>query len=707
MKTILRFALLVIATAFFQFSYGQITKLSNNTGLTGFLLNNKPILGSDLDNTFWTTDGTPAGTKQYTTKVIADSTQNGGASLMGGKLYFAGMDAANGSELWVTDGTDAGTTLIKDIEPGTGSSTPTDFFTFNNQVFFFAQTAAAGYELWKTDGTTAGTVMVKDIVAGADGSVDNDTFVGYFTNNSNLFFTLDDGVHGNELWKTDGSDAGTMMVKDINPGDGDGIADYPQFIALGTLTLFAANDGTGSELWKTDGTEAGTVRVKDISTDTLGIGSRPNNFVAFNNKIYFDALTVNEGDELWATDGTEAGTNMVADITPGTASSAPSLDNSIIFGNHLVFTATDSAYVPHLWSTDGTAPGTVLIKDFNVAPYSFAALLTNYRSSDLSFSNIHTPPYNGKAFIGTYTEQATQLWITDGTAAGTGLVKDIYTGSGSNSNYFLFGDYYYTANNLFFAAQGSDAAGVELWKSDGSTAGTGLVKDINPGAKSSNPFFDFEYNNQLYITADDGDNTDSIPDLFVVDENVTLPISLFNFAAAAQPSKAVKLEWNTTNELNSSHFDIERSADGINFGKIEEVKAAGNSGLNQRYQYTDLQPVHLRNPVLFYRLKMVDKDAAFKYSQVLPVHFTENSLQFSFSPNPVQDQLSVIVAAPGSKSVALRVTDAAGKQVYQHKLSSAQTVNQQNINVAGWGKGIYYIQLITDTSVKTSKFVKQ
>ena len=105
MKTYLRFALLIIASAFFQFSYGQGTKLSNNSNLRGLVISNKPLFVRSTGHTLWTSDGTAAGTRQYTTKVKNDSTDNGGAGFLGGKLYFSGVDAANGSELWVTDGT--------------------------------------------------------------------------------------------------------------------------------------------------------------------------------------------------------------------------------------------------------------------------------------------------------------------------------------------------------------------------------------------------------------------------------------------------------------------------------------------------------------------------------------------------------------------------------------------------------------------------
>src|SRR5205823_7931602 len=101
--------------------------------------------------------------------------------LLGGKIYGAAVTAANGSELWVTDGTAAGTQMVKDIEPGADSSSPRDFFLYNNSLYFFAKTTAAGVELWKTNGTNAGTVMVKDINPGVGNSVED--FTSFFASN--------------------------------------------------------------------------------------------------------------------------------------------------------------------------------------------------------------------------------------------------------------------------------------------------------------------------------------------------------------------------------------------------------------------------------------------------------------------------------------------------------------------------------------------
>jgi hypothetical protein len=118
----------------------------------------------------------------------------------------------------------------------------------------------------------------------------------------------------------------------------------------------------------------------------------------------------------------------------------------------------------------------------------------------------------------------------------------------------------------------------------------------------------FILNNQLYFNANNGDNA-TRRDLFKIDATVSvLPITLLNFSATVQAFNAVELNWTTTNEINSSHFVIERSIDGNKFSDINKVSATGNSTIKQNYSYLDNQAANINSPVLYYRLKLVDKD---------------------------------------------------------------------------------------------------
>src|SRR3972149_434970 len=158
--------------------------------------------------------------------------------------------------------------MVKDINTiaSLNPSTPSKFITINGVTFFVATTVDNGVELWKTDGTAVGTEMVKDIQSGNGSSSPNN-----LTNvNGTLFFSASQSGYGTELWKSDGTEDGTVMVKDIYPTGFSSILTTPsQFAVLGSTVYFMAQDGTnGYELWKSDGTDAGTVMVKDIYSGT-------------------------------------------------------------------------------------------------------------------------------------------------------------------------------------------------------------------------------------------------------------------------------------------------------------------------------------------------------------------------------------------------------------------------------------------------------
>jgi ELWxxDGT repeat protein len=161
-----------------------------------------------------------------------------------GTLFFTANDGSNGRELWKSDGTEAGTVLVKDINSGGGDSSPSNLANVNGTLFFSANNGTNGFELWKSDGTEAGTVLVKDINPGAaNSSPFSPTNVG-----GTLFFTTNDGTNGRELWKSDGTEAGTVLVKDINSGVGDSGPLHLTNLS-GTL-FFSADDGsTGTELY--------------------------------------------------------------------------------------------------------------------------------------------------------------------------------------------------------------------------------------------------------------------------------------------------------------------------------------------------------------------------------------------------------------------------------------------------------------------------
>jgi ELWxxDGT repeat protein len=409
-------------------------------------------------------------------------------------LFFTANDGIHGRELWKSDGTKAGTELVKDIHPPSEHhSAPYSLTGVGGTLFFTADDGIHGRELWKSDGTKAGTVLVKDIRPPAppgeyDSSPYSLTDVG-----GTLFFTADDGIHGWELWKSDGTKAGTVLVKDIHPGERDSRPNY--LTAVGGTLFFTAVDGThGRDLWKSDGTKAGTVLVKDFHpVYDYRYYTNPRSLTNVGGTLFFTADDSTHGVEVWKSDGTKAGTVLLKDILPGGGDGLPPYSLTDVRGT-LFFTADDGAHDRELWKSDGTRAGTVLVKDINPV---------------IDYYDVTGPRYlsgvGGTVFFnGDDSTHGRELWKSDGTRAGTVLVKDIHP---ADSHFVQRGPYSLTdvRGTLFFTAN-DGAHGRELWKSDGTRAGTVLVKDINPvnDYYGSGPSNLTGLGRRLFFSADDG-----------------------------------------------------------------------------------------------------------------------------------------------------------------------------------------------------------
>lgn len=305
---------------------------------TAFNAEDNAFLGEAL----WRTDGTASGTVKLMDFENPVGASDGVISVLqargilssivalGDELYFTTWTGDSDLQLWKSDGTVAGTTLVKDINP-TGSDDVWELTAVGDRIYFVANDGVHGHELWKSDGTESGTMMVKDIVPGSGSSLGITEFQYFFTNryvpglhefNGELYFTPVDAPHGRELWKSDGTEFGTQIVADIDPGPASGLklgksfnpyglpfVDYPKLESAGGLLYFTASDNGGNgSLWKTDGSEAGTgpVLIPDIGQ----VGVRE--FAEFDGEIYF---TTNDPSQsgtinLGRSDGSSAGTEI-------------------------------------------------------------------------------------------------------------------------------------------------------------------------------------------------------------------------------------------------------------------------------------------------------------------------------------------------------------------------------------------------------------
>lgn len=312
-------------------------------------------------------------------------------------------------------------------------------------AYYYYSPAEKG--IYKTDGTTAGTALVHKFVNA--GPVAFSGFSNLQALPNTMVFTIDDNQHGEELWVSDGTDTGTVLLKDINP---DGAWSSPnQFEALNGRLFFAADDGThGEELWVTDGTALGTQLVADVNTLNNGANSSSiSDLTAAGNLLLFQAN--HDGVHpyaLWRSDGTAVGTFFVADMLPASNPSGPQEIVGLPNGQALVI-ANDA----QLWVTNGTTASLV-----NGAP----------GVSDIS-------DLEAVGSLGVFTgvsndETIVQLWASDGTPGGTTVIHTFPEGA-------ELGSFDQVGNSLFFTLW-VDNNNLMLWKTDGTAAGTVPVQTV-------------------------------------------------------------------------------------------------------------------------------------------------------------------------------------------------------------------------------------
>ena len=283
----------------------------------------------------WVSDGTDTGTHMIA-ETGTTTSQNRAKNLtsFNGDVFFSFASATAGRELWKSNGSSA--ELVKDISPGTGSSSPEHLTVHGGQLFFGA-IEAGSEELWSTDGTLAGTLRR---VAGT--TVHNISDLTSF--GTILLFQGLNGTgttRGFELWKFAAGVA--SEIRDINPGVNPSLP--TNFRVVGGLAYFAANDGNaGTELWSTDGTTASLVM--DIAPGSSN--SNPRSLTAAGNRLFFVADTAAEGAELWT--GANESPRRVKSIT--TIGEPRYLMHSQV-ANKLFFLATTGEGA-HLWSTNAT-----------------------------------------------------------------------------------------------------------------------------------------------------------------------------------------------------------------------------------------------------------------------------------------------------------------------------------------------------------------
>lgn len=416
----------------------------------------------------WATDGTVAGTAPIGTVTTGVGAAVPQFAVVNGKLIFNGRRSSSGGEveLWTTDGTSAGTRLLADINPGF-SSFPGDRIVYHDKMFFAADDGVDGVELWVTDGTPAGTRFFKDLSPGP-----YDSFPGSFVIFHDLLYFSASGA----LWKSDGIENGTVMVKPlVSPSN---------LVVAGKQLFFTGYTvDEGEQLWASDGTEEGT----QLAGTTPGSDNRIYNATPFGDRVLVVAGDQSHGIELWISDGTPTGTHIVRDINPGPASSIGGGYTIAVLGSTAFFCATTPSTGAELWKTDGTETGTTLLRDIIPGPENSAA------SSFVVAS--------GKVFFAASTGGYPTLWTTDGTETGTQQVKTSDTPFIS----IYYGTILTNIGGILYFAGANTLNGYEPWKSDGTAGGTSMIANIaRDAAPSSDPRNITAAGDLVYFEAWDG-----------------------------------------------------------------------------------------------------------------------------------------------------------------------------------------------------------
>ncbi len=511
---------------------------------------------------FETTPGTGSST-QLTTASFAGSLEN--FTVVGGKLLFSAADQTHGNELWSSDGTVQGTGLVKDINPGSAGSIEqsgtlsnysTPFAVAGGLAYFAANDGVHGQELWQSDGTSANTLLVKDIDPGSTSASPQDVV----SLGSAVYFAAHDGDGSNQLWSSNSS--GSTLVQSFSPGQTKDSNPIGLTAGPNGLLLFLANDGIdGEQLFATDGTNAGTNALFTFTGQYVFYGSTPivslgssalfvapgsggsssslevtDGTVAGTKSIYsgsiiegslfkvgqeayfavyeYNSSTSQSFLELFRTDGTSANTVDIGPVVvtgeydqayekPVDASgrfyfevvsstdnyiwmSDPTLGQTIqladfpisqypggpqnftALGQDLLFTTNDLAGGGEsLWSTNGTVSGTAVLKDFTGSAYTSPPTLSSLTTAGASvFFTVDEP--NG----------GVQLWASNGTSSGTLKAHD-FPGV-SNGGYYQGGVAQLTASNglLYFIESSSTTGDSQLWTSSGSAGGTKMIHDF-------------------------------------------------------------------------------------------------------------------------------------------------------------------------------------------------------------------------------------
>jgi ELWxxDGT repeat protein len=437
------------------------------------------------------------------------------ALVIGGLIICGGVETASAAA------GDPVVSQVADINPGPGSSDPGDFVPVGSSVIFPASDGTHGYQLWESNGGPLGSGTSMDLI---NPSGTSNPFGGVNAGGT-LFFPADDGVHGTELWKkAPGTPAQLVMNINTNGGANGPDSSNPQsFTAIGGTAFFVANDGShGKEIWKSDGTT--TTRVSNFTAEG------PPDFAEMGvvgDTLFFPAREGTDGLELYKTSPPYTSASLVDNLNPSTTDGSSPSDFAEVNGQ-LFFTAADSGNNFELWRSASPFTDAVLVREIVAGPgCSCPHEMTGVGSTVYFTASAggptevwrSDPPYDSGA-----TQQVTSisgfngpedLTAGDGalyfdddpvdfgreifktTGVGSTRISDVNPGGGDSDASNLF----FNDGKLYFQAT-EPTHGYEPYVYDGTAVS--LLKDIDPGPNSSFAGNFGALGTTVFFGADDG-----------------------------------------------------------------------------------------------------------------------------------------------------------------------------------------------------------
>lgn len=426
-------------------------------------------------------------------------------------------------------------------------------------------------------------------------------------------------------------------------------------------------------------------------------------------------------------------------------------DNGYVFisDNPGVSGGTDSTYIVKI-----DASGNVLWSDYIFSPYAntdgYGVISTSDNGYVVAGTSTSTATITPDCFLFKVDNNGNLLWSKETNNTANSGAETFSVAETSDGGYVIPGDGYnnVTDSNYYYFLK-TDKNGNLAWtktieKQSGSDLSYiyGIIKTSDNDYVAAGRYFDgynvYDYDGMLmkldynlnacepegtagelknYGTFVSGnvavvsDETSSVIDS---DYNLTpipigdlinvcsaLPLKLLSFTGALQTG-AIQLKWQTTNETNTAYFGIERSSDGNSFSTIAKVLSTDNISISN-YSGIDSNPVPGVN---YYRLKMVDMDGGYTYSNIIEINNAGGLGNIIISPNPVNDLLTLRIQSKNSVPGNVELLDMNGKILAQKLVTFSKGTNNIRFNVSGYASGIYIARIILQENVQNMKWIK-